>query len=181
MVSSQHESVVLAKCRNCVCVWDTSTGKIRNKIAESMLGSVVSLARLTKDGQHLVLVESGNVCIWNLTSLSMVFKENFDNEIVDIVMQDKEKRCFIVSKLEENQKHYLHVSSRALPSGKTNFAFQFPVWRIKPICITFEGAYLVTVAWEKKVSLSIILQIDLMSFITGSVIRLSHRNRGAMP
>ena len=151
MVSPQHESVVLAKCRNCVCVWDTSTGKIRNKIAESMLGSVVSLAKLTKDGQYLLLVESGNLCIWNLTSLSMIYKEDFEKEIVDIVMQEKEKRCFIVSKNEENQKHFLHVSLRVLPTGKTVYDFQFPVLRIKPICITFEGAYLVTVAWEKKV------------------------------
>ena len=154
LVSSHHESVVLTKCRNSVLVWDTSTGSIRNKIAESMLGTVVSLARLTGDGQHLLLVESGNFFIWNLVNLTPVYKEIFETEIIDIILHQKQERCFIVTKQGESQNHQLLVSCRDIPGGSKVYDFKFPVLRIKPICITYEGAYLVTVAWEKKVRIN---------------------------
>ena len=44
--------------------------QIKQKIAESRLGAVVTLAHLTKDGRHLIMVESGNLCIWDLPNLT---------------------------------------------------------------------------------------------------------------
>lgn len=116
-----------------------------------MLGAVVTIAKLTKDGQFLIMVESGKFCVWSLSNLSMVFKEFISEAIVDIILYEKDKKCYIVSKQGEIQKQIVIVQSRVLPSGNKQYEIQVPVLRIKPISITFEGAYLIVLAWEKKI------------------------------
>ena len=116
-----------------------------------MLGAVVTTARLTKDGTYLLMVESGSFCIWKLDSMSVVYKEFITDVIVDVILYEQDEKCFIVTKQGESQKQTLTIQSREIPSGVILYEIKLPVLRIKPICLTYEGAYLVTLAWEKKV------------------------------
>ena len=131
--------------------------QIKCKIAETMLGAVVTLAKLTKDGTYLLMVESGCFCIWKLDTMSLAYKEFISEAIVDIILYEQDSKCFIVTKQGEVQKQILTVQSRDIPSGVIIYGIKIPVLRIKPICLTFEGAYLVTLAWEKKVKSSKII------------------------
>lgn len=175
---------VLTKTRNCVIVWDIHTGKvklditsllvntsksyetqfqIKQKIAESMVGAVLTQAKLTSDGRHLVMVESGNVCIWDLTNLTMLSKQCIPDEVVQIILYERDSKFLLVTKQKrESQTHFLCVHSRTIKTETKNFEFQCPVLRMKPVCLTFEEAYIVSLAWEKKVS-HILLGMLLLS------------------
>ena len=137
--------------------------QIKQKIAESMVGAVVTQAKLTRDGRHLVMVESGNVCIWDLTNLTMMSKQCIPDQVVQIILYDRDSKFLLVTKQKsESQAHFLSVQSRTIKTETKNYEFQCPVLRIKPVCLTFEEAYIVTLAWEKKVSY-VLLRMLLLS------------------
>ena len=128
--------------------------QIKRKIAESMLGAVVTHAQLTSSGQYLVMVESGHLCVWNLETLTMVAKVEITEAVVDLVLHDEERKLFVVTKQQTKELpggQSVLVQNLSLPHVTLLYEISFPVLRVKPICITFEGAYLVTLAWEKKV------------------------------
>lgn len=125
---------------------------MKQKIAESMLGAVVSLARLTRDGGHLVMVESGNLCIWDLPNLTMKSKEFISDHIIDIILFQNDKKLLLVTKQKSvSQTQFLCVQIRKVQNGSKRFEFYVPILRIKPVCLTYEEAYIVCLAWEKKV------------------------------
>ena len=126
--------------------------QVKQKIAESRLGAVVTLAKLTKDGRHLVMVESGNLCVWDLPNLTMLSKQFMPDQIVQIILYEGDSKYLLVMKQKnDSQAQFLCVQSRTLRNENKNYEFQCPVLRIKPVCLTFEEAYIVTLAWEKKV------------------------------
>ena len=130
--------------------------QIKRKIAESMLGAVVTHAQLTSSGQYLVMVESGHLCVWNLETLTMVAKVEITEAVVDLVLHDEERKLFVVTKQQTRDLpggQSVLVQNLSLPHATLLYEISFPVLRVKPICVTFEGAYLVTLAWEKKVNL----------------------------
>ena len=43
LISKQDNNTALTKCRNCVCVWDTETGKVKLIIAEKVSGLLCSV------------------------------------------------------------------------------------------------------------------------------------------
>ena len=127
--------------------------QIKQKIAESRLGAVVTLAHLTKDGRHLIMVESGNLCIWDLPNLTMLSKQFMPDQIVQIILHDGDSKFLLVmkQKSDSQSQQFLCVQSRTIRTETMNYEFQCPVLRIKPVCLTYEEAYIVTLAWEKKV------------------------------
>ena len=116
-----------------------------------MLGAVVTHAKLTKDGQYLVTVESKSLIIWNLNNRSQTIKEFLPEIVEEVIFFDKEKKFLLVTKETDFQNKYLKVTAIALPQGTILYKIQFPILRVKPICLTYEGAYLIGLAWEKKV------------------------------
>ena len=112
---------------------------------------MVSHAKLTKDGQYLVTVESRSLIIWNLATRSQIMKEFLPEIVEEVIFFDKEKKFLIVTKETDFQNKYLKVTAVTLPQGKIVYKIQFPILRVKPICLTYEGAYLIGLAWEKKV------------------------------
>ena len=116
-----------------------------------MLGAVVTHAKLTKDGQYLVTVESKSLIIWNLNNRSQIMKEFLPEIVEEVIFFDKEKKFLLVTKETDFQNKYLKVTAIALPEGTILYKIQFPILRVKPICLTYEGAYLIGLAWEKKV------------------------------
>ena len=119
-----------------------------------MLGAVVTHAKLTKDGQYLITVESRCLIIWNLVNRSQTMKEFIPEIVEEIILFDKDKKFLLVTKETDFQNKYLKVTAIALPEGTILYKIQFPILRVKPICLTYEGAYLIGLAWEKKVQLS---------------------------
>ena len=116
-----------------------------------MLGAVVTHAKLTKDGQYLITVESKSLIIWNLNNRSQIMKEFLPEIVEEVIFFDKEKKFLLVTKETDFQNKYLKVTAVALPEGTILYKIQFPILRVKPICLTYEGAYLIGLAWEKKV------------------------------
>ena len=116
-----------------------------------MLGAVVTHAKLTKDGQYLITVESKSLIIWNLNNRSQIMKEFLPEIVEQVIFFDKEKKFLLVTKETDFQNKYLKVTAIALPEGTILYKIQFPILRVKPICLTYEGAYLIGLAWEKKV------------------------------
>ena len=129
--------------------------QIKQKIAESRLGAVVTLAHLTKDGRHLIMVESGNLCIWDLPNLTMLSKQFMPDQIVQVILYDGDSKFLLVmkQKSDSQSQQCLCVQSRTIRTETKNYEFQCPVLRMKPVCLTSEEAYIVTLAWEKKVKL----------------------------
>ena len=112
---------------------------------------MVSHAVMTEDGQYLVTVESGNLVIWNLADRSQTCKEFLPEIVEEVVLYDRDQKFFLVTKEAEFQNKHLNITAVSLPTGTILFKIQFPILRVKPICLTFEGAYLIALAWEKKV------------------------------
>ena len=112
---------------------------------------MVSHAVMTEDGQYLVTVESGNLVIWNLADRSQTCKEFLPEIVEEVVLYDRDQKFFLVTKETEFQNKHLNITAVSLPTGTIMFKIQFPILRVKPICLTFEGAYLIALAWEKKV------------------------------
>ena len=129
--------------------------QIKQKIAESRLGAVVTLAHLTKDGRYLIMVESGNLCIWDLPNLTMLSKQFMPVQIVQVILYDGDSKFLLVmkQKSDSQSQQCLCVQSRTIRTETKNYEFQCPVLRMKPVCLTYEEAYIVTLAWEKKVKL----------------------------
>ena len=73
-------------------------------------------------------------------------------EIVEqVVLYDKDRKFFLVTKETEFHNKLLNITAVGLPDGAILYKIQFPILRVKPICVTYEGAYLIALAWEKKV------------------------------
>ena len=131
-----------------------------------MLGAVVTHAKLTKDGQYLVTVESKSLIIWNLNNRSQIMKEFLPEIVEQVIFFDKEKKFLLVTKETDFQNKYLKVTAIALPEGTILYKIQFPILRVKPICLTYEGAYLIGLAWEKKVFvLSVTSGMNLLTYL----------------
>ena len=113
---------------------------------------MVTQATLTKDGDYLITIESGFLVIWNLMQRQQITREFLPEIVVEIVLYDKDQKFFLVTKESEFQNKHLNITAVGLPNGAILYKIQFPILRVKPICLTYEGAYLITLAWEKKVS-----------------------------
>ena len=84
----------------------------------------------------------------------MLSKLVIPETIVQIILYDRDTKFLLVTKQKsESQAHsqILCVQSRTIKTEKKNFEFQCPVLRVKPVVLTFEEAYIVTLAWDKKV------------------------------
>ena len=112
---------------------------------------MVTHAKLTKDGQYLITVESRSLIIWNLNNRSQIMKEFLPEIVEEVIFFDSEKKFLLVTKETDFQNKYLKVTAITLPQGTILYKIQFPILRVKPICLTYEGAYLIGLAWEKKV------------------------------
>ena len=83
----------------------------------------------------------------------MVSKQFIPDVVVQIILYECDTKFLIVTKPKksEAQAQFLCVQSRTIKAETKNYEFQCPILRIKPVCLTFEEAYIVTLAWEKKV------------------------------
>ena len=161
---SENLTFVAAKTRNCICIWNTETGKIVKKIADAMLGAVVTHAALTKDGQHLIVAEASCIMIWSLKDFSLILKE-FLPDIVQILLYDSDRKCVIVTKQGESPNLRLCIGTRNIPKGDVLYNVEFPILRVKPICFTQDQSWIIGLGTDKMRGTLFVFHTDSGEFL----------------
>lgn len=62
--------------RSCVGVWETRTGRLITKLADSPLGAIVTHADITPDGRYIISSETGKFLIWNRISEQVIYRDD---------------------------------------------------------------------------------------------------------
>lgn len=57
-------------------VWETRTGRLITKLADSPLGAIVTHAEITPDGRFIISSETGKFLIWNRVSEQVIFRDD---------------------------------------------------------------------------------------------------------
>ena len=164
-------NMVAARSRNCIVVWDGDTGKMLRKVSNTMLGAVVTKAALARQGDLLVTVECNCLLIWNLDpdpkdrDRGLLFKEPV-TEVVQLVLHQEDTRVLVVTKEAlADGVHMLRVESRLLPDGESVYNLDFPVTRVKPICLTQDESWLVGLGWEAQRPVIFVFHTDSGEFL----------------
>ena len=164
-------NVVAARSRNCVVLWDVDTGKLLRKVSNTMMGAVITKAALAKHGEILVTVECNCLLIWALNpnpkdrDRGLLFKEPV-SEVVQLVLHQDDTRLLVVTKEALGDGvHMLRVESRLLPDGESVYTLDFPVTRVKPICLTQDESWLVGLGWEAQRPVIFVFHTDSGEFL----------------
>lgn len=56
-------------------MWETRTGRLLTKLADSPLGAIVTHAEITPNGRYIVSSETGKFLIWNRVSEQVIFRD----------------------------------------------------------------------------------------------------------
>ena len=83
--------------RSCLGVWDFMTGKLLYKLANSVLGAIITHGVLNEEGSHTVAAESGDLLYWDMATRQVVFQERQQN-IQQIFFYKNQTRCIVVSR-----------------------------------------------------------------------------------
>lgn len=89
--------------RSCVGVWETRTGRLITKLADSPLGAIVTHAEITPDGRYIISSETGKFLIWNRVSEQVIYRDDQPG-IQQITFMDYGYKVMIVSCPNINQK-----------------------------------------------------------------------------
>ena len=89
--------------RSCVGVWETRTGRLITKLADSPLGAIVTHAEITPDGRYIISSETGKFLIWNRVSEQVIYREDQPG-IQQITYIDSGYKVMTVSCPNINQK-----------------------------------------------------------------------------
>lgn len=57
-------------------VWETRSGRLLTKLADSPLGAIVTQAEITPDGKYIISSETGKILIWNRVSEQVLFRDD---------------------------------------------------------------------------------------------------------
>ena len=121
--------------RSCVGVWETRSGRLLSKLADSPLGAIVTHAEITPDGKYIISSETGKFLIWNRVSEQVIFRDDQPG-IQQITFLEDGAKVLTVSCPNINQKdaggddaHRLIAitTMRSVPDGNILFRFEFPV------------------------------------------------------
>jgi hypothetical protein len=162
-----------ARSRNSVVLWDLDTGRIIRKVSNTVLGAVVTQAALTADGKLLVTVECGCLMLWALGAATkhadkgLLVKDPVAGEVVQLVLCGADTKLFVVSKqtVPDGDATVLSVEKRTLPQGEKAWSLEFPVTRVKPICLTPDESWLVGLAWEAQKPVIFVFHADSGEFL----------------
>lgn len=89
--------------RSCVGVWETRTGRLITKLADSPLGAIVTYAEITPDGRYITSSETGKFLIWNRVSEQVIYRDDQPG-IQQITYMDSGYKVMTVSCPNINQK-----------------------------------------------------------------------------
>lgn len=89
--------------RSCVGVWETRSGRLITKLADSPLGAIVTHAEITPDGRYIISSETGKFLIWNRVSEQVIYRDDQPG-IQQITFMDYGYKVMTVSCPNINQK-----------------------------------------------------------------------------
>jgi NACHT domain- and WD repeat-containing protein len=62
--------------RGCVGVWEIKTGRLLTKLADSILGAIVTHAVITPDSRNIISSETGKILVWNRVTEQVLSKDD---------------------------------------------------------------------------------------------------------
>lgn len=147
--------------RSCVGVWETRSGRLLSKLADSHLGAIVTHAEITCDGKFIVSSETGKLLIWNRVSEQVLFRDDQPG-IQQIKFLDGDEKVLSIScahinrKSEDTEHHDLIAVARirSIPEGNLQCVFEYPFRMIPGIpfrnaIVSSDNNHIVVVAVDK--------------------------------
>lgn len=147
--------------RSCVGIWETRSGKLLSKLADSHLGAIVTHAEITPDGKFIVSSETGKLLIWNRVTEQVLFRDDQPG-IQQVKFLDGGDKVLSISCANVNRKtedaecaDLIAVARvRNLPEGTLQCAFEYPFKIIPGIpfrnaIITSDNSHIVVVSVDK--------------------------------
>jgi NACHT domain- and WD repeat-containing protein len=146
--------------RGCVGVWEIKTGRLLAKLADSVLGAIVTHAVITPDGHNIVSSETGKILVWNRVTEQVLAKDDQPG-CQQITLLDNGERFLTISCSnvaaainEEDNRCTAVAIVRMIPGGQMVFSFEYPI-RIVPglpfrsAAISADGAHIVVTTLDK--------------------------------
>ena len=147
---STEAGIAVVVTRTCIGIWDILTGKLKTKLAESVLGAIVTHALVTDNGEYIVAAESGFVLYWKVDEEKVIFKEEQKNILQVMLYDDKRKSLFISKGKSPNVGDTKAICiARTVPEGKKLFEFDFTYKQFKNIILTSDDNYFVAYGYDK--------------------------------
>ncbi|KAI9580289.1 NACHT and WD repeat domain-containing protein 2 [Glossina fuscipes] len=162
-ISLSEVDLAVTVTRSCVGVWETRSGRLLTKLADSPLGAIVTHAEITPDGKYIIASETGKFLVWNRVSEQVVYRDDQPG-IQQITFMDYGYKVMTVSCPNINQKEMKEGEEpnrlmavtivRAVPEGAVLFRFEFTMRLIPGIpfrqsIISADGANIVVCTIDK--------------------------------
>jgi WD40 repeat protein len=140
-ISTSAQTAVVVT-RSCIGIWDFMTGKLKYKLANSVLGAIITHALVNEAGSHIVAAESGDLLYWNMATRKVVHQERQEN-IQQIFFYKGQSRCVVVSKNGTKGSQCGLCVSRSVPEGAKHWEFEFPFVTFIKVVMTSDEHHLV--------------------------------------
>ncbi|XP_053968962.1 NACHT and WD repeat domain-containing protein 2 [Anastrepha ludens] len=157
--------------RSCVGVWDTRSGRLLAKLADSPLGAIVTHAEITPDGRYIISSETGKFLIWNRISEQVIYRDDQPG-IQQLTFMDYGYKVLTVScpninnkaaaaaaeaaaaTGEETNRLTAITAVRLVPEGTILFRFEYPVRMVPGLpfrqsVISADSAYVIVCTVDK--------------------------------
>ncbi|XP_034486259.1 NACHT and WD repeat domain-containing protein 2 [Drosophila innubila] len=168
-ISLSEVDIAVTVTRSCVGVWETRSGRLLSKLADSPLGAIVTHAEITPDGRYIISSETGKFLVWNRVSEQVVYRDDQPG-IQQITLLDYGYKVLTVSVPNINQRDIIAAAAggsdeanrltaittvRSVPEGTILFRFDFPIRMVtgmpfRQSVITADNAYIVVVTVDKS-------------------------------
>lgn len=136
-ISLSSVDLAVTVTRGCVGVWDTRSGRLLTKLADSPLGAIVTHAEITPDAKYIISSETGKFLIWNRISEQVIFKDEQPG-IQQMTLLEEGSKVMTVScpyihnkenvpAGEETNRTVAITTMRTIPDGNILFRFEFQV------------------------------------------------------
>ncbi|XP_068157619.1 LOW QUALITY PROTEIN: NACHT and WD repeat domain-containing protein 2 [Drosophila tropicalis] len=167
-ISLSEIDIAVTVTRSCVGVWETRSGRLLAKLADSPLGAIVTHAEITPDGRYIISSETGKFLIWNRVSEQVVYRDDQPG-IQQITLMDYGYKVLTVSVPNINQRDIIAAAAgadetnrltavttvRSVPEGTILFRFDFPIRMLtgmpfRQSVISADNAYIIVVTVDKS-------------------------------
>lgn len=134
-ISLSSVDLAVTVTRGCVGVWDTRSGRLLTKLADSPLGAIVTHAEITPDAKYIISSETGKFLIWNRVSEQVIFRDEQPG-IQQMTFVEEGTKMMTVScphihnkenvpAGEETNKTLAISTMRTIPDGNVLYRFEF--------------------------------------------------------
>ncbi|KAI8121835.1 NACHT and WD repeat domain-containing protein 2 [Lucilia cuprina] len=163
-ISLSEVDLAVTVTRSCVGVWETRTGRLITKLADSPLGAIVTHAEITPDGRYIISSETGKFLIWNRVSEQVIYRDDQPG-IQQITFMDYGYKVMIAISIscaninqkeaEDTNRLMATTTVRTVPEGSIIFRFEYPIRMIPGISfrqavISADAAYIIVCTVDKN-------------------------------